>query len=65
LPKVADIWQDFATRNLIVEVASNDHWLFHKKEFFFISDDSSPLASNELRIFTMTMELCARGIFDA
>lgn len=56
MPKIENIWQDFAVRNLIFEIASNDHWLFHKKEFFFISDDNSPLASTEMRIFTMTME---------
>ena len=57
LPKVENIWEDFATRNLIVEMASRDQWFFHKKEAMNPSAGSL-LTSNELRVFTMTLDSC-------
>ena len=65
LPKVDAIWEDFATRNLIVEMATNDDWFFHKKEAVGLSGDDL-LAANDLKIYTMTMDaapqfLCVKG----
>ena len=57
LPKVNSIWEDFATRNLIVEVASDDHWYFHKKEAISLSAGNL-VVSNDLRVFTMTLDSC-------
>ncbi len=57
LPKVDNIWEDFATRNLIVEMASHDQWFFHKKEAVSLSAGSL-LVSNELRVYTMTLDSC-------
>ena len=57
LPKVDSIWEDFATRNLIVEMASHDHWYFHKKEAVSMSAGNL-VVSNDLRVFTMTLDSC-------
>ena len=36
-------------------MASHDEWLFHKKEAVSMSEGNL-FASNELRVFTMTMD---------
>ena len=66
LPKVKDIWEDFASRNLLFNMATNDDWFFARKDAVSDLAKAGLLASNELKIYTLEMAsnpeyLCVKG----
>ena len=66
LPKVKDIWEDFASRNLLFNIATNDDWFFARKDAVSDLAKAGLLASNELKIYTLEMAsnpeyLCVKG----